>query len=180
MTKPILSKSTFLKGLQCDKHLYLYKHYYNLQDPISEQTKAVFARGHKVGTLAQALFPNGVDATPSNFRASAKAVEDTQRLIEQGVEVIYEAAFMFNEVIVYADIIVKNGKQWEVYEVKSSTSVSETYVNDISVQFYVMFNAGIDIADISIVYINTDYIRLGKLDLDQLSILFLQLSNLDI
>lgn len=34
--KPILSKSTFLKGLQCDKHLYLYKNHYTWQDKVSE------------------------------------------------------------------------------------------------------------------------------------------------
>lgn len=166
--KAILSKSTFLKGLQCDKHLYLYKRHYNWQDPISEQTKAVFERGHKVGALAQTIFPDGIDASPSDFRAYAKALDYTQELIEHGTEVIYEAAFMYNQVLVFADIIIKNGSKWKVYEVKSSTSISETYVNDISVQYYVMSNAGLEIEDISLIYINTDYVRSGPLDLTQL------------
>lgn len=29
-----LSKSTFIRGLQCEKSLYLYKHHYKLKDPI--------------------------------------------------------------------------------------------------------------------------------------------------
>lgn len=76
--KAILSKSTFLKGLQCDKHLYLYKHNYNLQDPITDNQQAIFDRGHQVGKLAQQLFPDGVDASPSSPRAYAKAVEFTK------------------------------------------------------------------------------------------------------
>ena len=104
--KATLSKSTFLKGLQCDKHLYLYKHHYNWQDPISEQTQAIFNRGHKVGALAQTLFPNGIDVSTSCPKEYAKAIEYTEELIGQGVEVIYEAAFMYNEVLVYADIIL--------------------------------------------------------------------------
>lgn len=167
MPKAILSKSTFIKGLQCDKHLYLYKHHYNWQDKISDATRAVFNRGHKVGALAQTLFPNGVDASPSSPRAYAKAVEHTKQLIDEGIKVIYEAAFMYNEVLIYADIIVKRGRKWNVYEVKSSTSITETNINDISVQYYVMGNAGIEIEDISLIYINNEYVRQGKLDINQ-------------
>ena len=149
--KAILSKSTFLKGLQCDKQLYLYKHHYNWQDKISEMQQSVFDRGHKVGALAQTLFPNGVDATPSSPRAYAKAIEHTKELIDNGVKVIYEAALIYNEVLIYADILVRNVSKWKVYEVKSSTSISETNINDISVQYYVMNNAGLEIKDISII-----------------------------
>jgi Domain of unknown function(DUF2779) len=166
-TKAILSKSTFIKGLHCDKHLYLYKQHYNWQDKISEMQQSVFDRGHNVGALAQTLFPNGVDASPSNPRAYAKAIEHTSELIEDGIEIIYEAAFMYNEVLIYADIIVKHGEKWKVYEVKSSTSISETNVNDISVQYYVMANAGLEIEDISVVYINNEYVRHGDFELKQ-------------
>ncbi len=50
-----LSKSSFLKGIQCQKQLYLYKHHYDWQDPISEQQQAIFSRGTDVGKLAQKL-----------------------------------------------------------------------------------------------------------------------------
>ena len=167
-SKAILSKSTFLKGLQCDKALYLYKHHYNWQDKISEMQQSVFDRGHRVGELAQSLFPNGIDASPSSPRAYAKALDYTRELIEESVDVIYEAAFMYNEVLIYADILVRNGSKWKVYEVKSSTSVSETNINDISVQYYVMSNVGLEIEDISIIFINNEYIRSGVLDINKL------------
>ena len=61
-----LSKSTFIRGLQCEKSLYLYKHHYNLKDPVSPQLQAIFNQGHRVGELAQGLFPGGVDASPPN------------------------------------------------------------------------------------------------------------------
>ena len=166
--KAILSKSTFLKGLQCDKQLYLYKHHYNWQDKVSEMTQSVFDRGHKVGELAQSLFPNGVNVKPKDPRALAKALEDTINAIEDGANVIYEAAFMYSEVIVYADILVKSGSKWKVYEVKSSTSISETNIIDVSVQYYVISNAGLEIEDISIIYINNEYVRYGELDINQL------------
>ena len=37
MEKAILSKSTFIRGQQCAKSLYLYKHHSNLKDAISPQ-----------------------------------------------------------------------------------------------------------------------------------------------
>ena len=66
MEKYALSKSTFIRGLQCKKKLYLYKHHYNLKDNISPQSQAIFNQGNKVGILAQDLFPNGADASPSS------------------------------------------------------------------------------------------------------------------
>ena len=67
MTKPTLSKSTFIRGLQCEKSLYLYKHHYNLKDNISAQQQAIFNQGNVVGELAQDLFQGGVDASPSSY-----------------------------------------------------------------------------------------------------------------
>ena len=166
--KAILSKSTFLQGLQCDKRLFLYKHHYNWQDPVSEKQQAVFDRGHKVGKLALELYPNGIDASPSSPRAYAKAAEHTRELIENGTDIIYEAAFIYNEVLVYADILVRHGNKWRVYEVKSSTSISETNIIDVSVQYYVISNTGLEIEDISIIYINNEYLRIGELNLQQL------------
>ena len=168
MQRAILSKSSFLKGLQCDKHLYLYKHQYNLQDPIDEMQQAVFDRGHKVGDFAQQLFPSGINVKPSSPRKYMEAVTKTRELIDKGEKIIYEASFIFNEVLVYADILVKCGNHWCVYEVKSSTSVSDTYIMDVSVQYYVISNSGLQVEDIAVVFINNEYIRLGELDINKL------------
>ena len=58
MTRKYLSKSTFIKGVQCQKALYLHKFKPELADPISAQQEAVFETGTNVGVLAQKLFPN--------------------------------------------------------------------------------------------------------------------------
>ena len=62
-----LSKSTFIRGLQCEKSLYLYKHFFNLKDPVPAAQKAIFDQGTKIGLLAQQLFPRGVDASPNDY-----------------------------------------------------------------------------------------------------------------
>ena len=55
--KSRLSKSTFIRGLQCEKSLYLYKHHYRLKDPTPSSLQAVFDQGTNIGLLAQELFP---------------------------------------------------------------------------------------------------------------------------
>ncbi len=165
MTKPILSKSTFLRGLQCQKSLWLYKHRYDLKDEITPQQEAIFSQGTNVGVLAQELFPEGVDAGAENYWEVEKGIANTQRLIDQGETIIYEASFLFDGVYAAMDILVKDDEGWKAYEVKSSTSVSETYINDAAIQYYILKNAGIDLKDISIVYINNQYEKNGDLDL---------------
>jgi Domain of unknown function(DUF2779) len=163
--KHILSKSTFLRGLQCSKSLYLYKYFIQKRDAVSPEQKAIFNRGNKVGVLAQQLFPGGVDATPAKRSTSMAAVENTQRLIESGVEVIYEAAFQHNQVLAILDVLVKKDGAWYAYEVKSSTKISPTYLLDASLQYWVITNAGIPLRDISLIIINNQYIRKGALNL---------------
>ncbi|MEJ2194898.1 MAG: DUF2779 domain-containing protein [Ignavibacteriaceae bacterium] len=170
MPTHLLSKSSFIKGLQCDKHLYLYKYHYNEMDELSEMQKAIFQRGTNVGVLAQQLFPGGVDTSPKNHFDYNNCLKKTAKEIKSGSKTIYEAGFQFNEVLVIADIVVKSRNSWKVYEVKSSTSISETYLNDAALQYYVLSNSGLKIKDFSIVYLNNQYIRNGELDINALFI----------
>ena len=171
MSTHLLSKSSFIKGLQCEKHLFLYKYHYNEMDEFSEMQKAIFQRGTDVGELAQQLFPGGTVATtgsPPNYK---KGLKKTAEFIQQEGKIIFEAAFQFNKVLSIADIIVKEKDKWNIYEVKSSTSISETYLKDAALQYYVISNCGIEINDFSIIYINSQYIRKGKLDPNELFII---------
>ena len=168
MQKHILSKSTFIRGMQCEKSLYLNKHAKNLRDPLTPEQEAIFSQGTNVGELAQGLFPGGVDCSPESYYNFQESVAKTQQEIEKGTKVIYEAAFQFNGVLAALDILVKEKDGWHAYEVKSSTKVSETYELDATIQYYAISNAGIALKDISIVYINNQYTKNGPLDIHAL------------
>ena len=168
LPKYILSKSTFLKGLQCAKALYLYKHHYNLKDNISAQQQAIFNQGNAVGELAQDLFQGGVDASPSSYFKMQESVYKTKELIDAGETIIYEATFQYNEVLAALDILVQDEEGWKAYEVKSSTKVSETYISDAAIQYYTIKNSGIDLKDIAIVHINNQYVKEGDIDVHKL------------
>ncbi|MDZ7740732.1 MAG: hypothetical protein U5Q03_03020 [Bacteroidota bacterium] len=82
MEKHILSKSTFIRGVQCLKSLYLNKKRPFLRDRLSAEQRAKFSRGHEVGLLAQELFPGGTDLKPKSPALYRKAVRATADLIE--------------------------------------------------------------------------------------------------
>ncbi|MCB9047407.1 MAG: DUF2779 domain-containing protein [Chitinophagales bacterium] len=168
MTRHILSKSTFLKGCQCHKYLWLYKHKYEARDEESEGLSSTFSQGISVGELARNLFPGGVDASPIDHFNFQQSVLDTAKYIEQGQKVIYEAAFQYDGVLIAIDILVNEGGKWYAYEVKASTKVKDIFIQDVALQYHVITNCGIDLADISVIHLNNKYVRFGDLDIKQL------------
>ncbi len=169
-SKHYLSKSTFLRGCQCHKSLWLYKNEYILRDAISEAQQAIFDKGTIVGSIARDLYPGGIDASPINSFHYQESVVKTQELIEAGHKVIYEAAFQYEQVFAAIDILVNDTGKWYGYEVKSSTEVKDVNILDAALQFYVIAQSGIQLEDIFIVFVNNQYIRKGALDLSNLFI----------
>ena len=161
-----LSKSQYIRGLQCHKSLWLYKNNQELRDKPNSQAESSFNTGYQVGDLAKELFPHGteIEFDSSNFNGM---IEKTKELIANGTEVIYEAAFSEDGVFAMADILVKNGDLWDMYEVKASTHVKEYHLNDASIQWYALSKA-IKLNRAYIMHINNQYERVGELDIKEL------------
>lgn len=172
----LLSKTAFLRGQQCPKALFLYKYYPHLRDPIPADRLAIMRRGNDIGILARQLFPGGEDATAGFKRTpestgqsrSMEAVARTKELIESGTEVIYEASFIYNDILVMIDILVKDGITWDMYEVKSSLRTSPTNIMDASLQFAVARGAGVNVKTVSLVHLHAWYKRRGEINLKEL------------
>ena len=165
----ILSKSTYIKGEQCEKALYLFKNRPFLRDKLSMEQRAKFKRGTDVGILAQQLFLGGINMTPSSPSLFGKKVVETmQNLSNPAVNVMYEAVFQYDDTLIMLDILVREGDKWRAIEVKSSLSISPTYMKDAALQYYVLKGCNVPLSDIQLMYINADYVRNGDLDLSQL------------
>jgi len=140
----LLTKSTFLKGHQCHKYIYLDKYYKKEKDPLSEEQRKKFEGGHIVGAMAQKHFNGGLDVSLIS-RSRDVLVQETKKLIEQGHTILYEATFEYNNVLLMADIIIKDGDEWKIYEIKSSQKISETNRIDAALQYYVIKGSGLSI-----------------------------------
>lgn len=165
----ILSKSTYIKGLQCEKALYLTKKHPYLRDKLSLEKRAKFQRGTDVGILAQQYFPGGVNMAPNSPSQFPKRVKETmENLQNPAINVMYEAVFQHNDTLVMVDILVREGDQWRAIEVKSSLKLSPTYYNDAALQYYVLHGCKVPLSDFQLMHINGDYVKQGPIDVKQL------------
>ena len=159
-----LSKSKYCSGVQCNKILWLDKYKSEVKEEIDNSS--VLDNGTKVGELAKGLFGEYLDV-PFNNDLN-QMIKDTYEFLKNDKCVITEASFDYNGNFCSVDILKKNKDKYEIYEVKSSTSVSDIYKDDISYQYYVLNSLGLNVTKCSIVHINSSYVRHGDLELNKL------------
>jgi hypothetical protein len=165
--RPLLSKTTYMYGMQCHKRFYLNRFHKELANPEEEQAQAIFQTGTNVGLLAQQLFPGGVNAQGEEEWHSEKTVKRTAELLHKH-SIIYEAAFMFNDVLCAVDILVQKGNKFYAYEVKSTNNVKEQHIEDAALQYYILSNCGLNLQDFSIIHFDKEYIRIGEVEVAKL------------
>ena len=165
MNNKFLSKSLYVRGLQCPKSLWLKKYKRDVLDQNTDP--AVFETGNIVGELACELFGGGKRIKFDGGSFDEKIVQ-TENFIKNGEKAIYEATFCFDEILVMVDILQVVDGKLIINEVKSSTSLSDVYVDDASIQYYVISSLGYEVERINVIYLNNQYIRGEKLEFDKL------------
>jgi len=165
-----ISKSQYLRGLQCPKALWLYRHRPDLAPEIPVSKQQIFDQGHEVGILAQQYFPGGVEVT-DNYYEIDKAISSTEKHIRNGAGIIYEAtacspdgAYSRIDILKKADSL----NQWDLIEVKQSTGVKDYHLDDMALQRYAFENAGYTVRNSYLMHINNSYVRFGSLNLQEL------------
>ncbi len=121
MSQPrYLTKSRFKLGRQCPTKLYyvgkpdIYANN-SFDDPFLRQ---LAIGGFQVGELARHYFPGGEHVLTQNYKT---AVEITDDLLRRDQVVIYEAAFQHGDLFIRADILVKDGDNIHLIEVKAKS-----------------------------------------------------------
>lgn len=160
-----LSKSLYIRGLQCKKSLWLKKKKPEVLQAPDDGAQAVFDTGTSVGELACELFDGGerIEYTGDFSSQMAK----TKGLIEHGAKVIYEATVCFDGILVMVDILCVSEGGLVINEVKSSTSVKEVYIDDAAIQYYVLSSLGYKVSAVNIIHIDNSYVRGEKLELEK-------------
>ena len=158
----LISKTRYIQGLQCTKLLW---HVYNTRDlvpPADASTQAVFDQGHEVGSLAQQLFPGGIAVEGT---VPFDEVVTRSRDLLHGRAPLFEAGFRHNHVIARADVLEPAGAdEWNLVEVKSSTSVKDPYWDDLAIQRHCYEGAGLRIRRCWLMHVDNRYVREGHVD----------------
>ena len=168
---PLLSKSRYVYGVQCDKRLYLDCHEPKLVGATSPGLQRLFEQGHEVGALATRRYPGGVRIEYDREHYAEAAEATARAMTDPNVPAIFEAAFEFAGVRVRVDILVRRPRGWwRVEEVKSSTGYKEdVHLHDLAVQLFVLDSCGLRIAEAGILHVDSNYLRTTtEIDLDRI------------
>ena len=159
---PLLSKSSFVSGMQCQKRLYLECYYRELADKVSESQQATFDNGTRVGQLARQLYHGGLLVEADHFHFEQALSITKPALTNKAIPAIFEAAFRWDDLRVRTDILVRvENDELDLIEVKSSTQVKEEHIPDAAIQYYVLTGRGLKVRSIFIGYLNPNYIYAG-------------------
>ena len=151
-----LSKSKYTQGVTCEKKIWLSC--YKPEEAEDIGNDAVFENGNKVGDLARHLF--GEEYILIDFEKGIQSMlDDTKKYMEEKPNIICEASFNYDGNFCSVDILKNDSDGVEIYEVKSSTDISDIYIDDISYQTWVLKKCGLNVKKSYIVYINNQYVK---------------------
>ena len=173
-----LSKSRYTLYCQCPKALWLRVYKPEVAE-VDDSLQARFEQGNVVGDLAMGLFGDYKEVTTQNEVGSlnlTKMIELTRQYMDEGVENICEASFNYEGNYCAVDILRNEKGGWAIYEVKSSSfpefdgqeAKLDKYAPDIAYQKWVLEKCGINVTGTYLVCLNSDYVRQGDLDIQQL------------
>ncbi len=156
-----LSKSSFQRGRQCLKRLYLSRNHPELKSPKRLVVQSLYDQGIEVGEIARELFPGGKNI--ENKDSKGQQLLDTTDAIAAGEQILYEAAFEIDGLYIASDILLKKDDTWHLYEVKSTSTIKESLIWDLAFQSYVLKKQGFENLKIHAVHINTSYRLRGSI-----------------
>ncbi len=172
--KMYISKTDFINYLYCRKNAWLRKHKPEVAtEKLSEFEEGTIEMGNEVEAYAREMFPAGIlvkgrDLVGQTF---------TKDLIRLEKTVIFQPVFLEDVFLVAADILERvddnaasaNGfdepKKFNLYEVKATSEVNESHLDDLAFQKSVIERAGLIIDKTFVVHLNRHYIKKGELSL---------------
>ncbi len=153
-----VSKTDFMRGMQCPKMLWLDK---NKRDEriIPPEVQARLDAGNEFGDKAMYMFGEFVEVT--TYKADGRLdytamIKKTQECLIGGTQVICEAAFSHYGHYCAVDILRKVGSRYEIYEVKNADCVEEQFVKDIGFQRFLLTSCGVRVSKCFVVYRGQD------------------------
>ncbi|MGB5596067.1 MAG: DUF2779 domain-containing protein [Crocosphaera sp.] len=157
----LFTKSSFISGLRCSKKMFLELNHTSQTEALSLAQNRIIQQGINVQEYARQKFTQGILITGN----SLEALEKTKEAIKNNVNCLFEAAFVFNKLLVRCDILKKTEDGiWDLIEIKSSTKVKPEHINDVAIQKYVLVNCLLPINTVNIMHINNQDCFFPNLD----------------
>ena len=146
----LLTKSDFLLFLEAPRHLWAEKH----------------------GLIDVTPSPFEVNVMKQGYEVEALAKEYLKKyLLKPGEDLIFQETFTDKQFTVRTDILIYKpaANSYDLYEVKSGTSVKKENIYDVTYQFLIV-NKYIKVDRVFILHLNSEYIRYSNLNIGELFI----------
>lgn len=168
----IITKTDYLEYTYCRKNLWLRKHKPEMFDglELTEFEKKIIEDGNLAEAACRELYPEGVLVE----RSGQQAIAETKRLMDAGVQTIFQATFQDDIFFLRADILRFNAVRggWELYEVKATNEVKRRvphhHVNDLAFQKDIIEKCGVPVVAAFVTHLNREYRKHGKVRYDEL------------
>lgn len=153
ISMPLLTKSKFMNGLQCPRLLWFANKKQLPEVSLSDQHK--FDQGHLFEEYVKKLYPGAVDLAGLEFKDN---LEKTKEAIANK-KIVFEASFMINNLFVRSDLLIPKGDSFDLYEIKSSSSIKKQHYSDLAFQKHVIELIGIKINKSYVICLNKEYVK---------------------
>ena len=143
-----ISKTDFLRGLQCEKMLWLDAHAPEYK-VIPPEVQARLDAGNEFGDNAMGIFGDFTETTSLREDGRlhfAAMIEKTKQLLAENTPVICEAAFTWYGNYCAADILRKEGDCYVLYEVKNTFTARQEFVTDLGFQRLLLRKCGVNVS----------------------------------
>ncbi len=163
----MLTKSNYLKYLQCTRYAWLYKNRKDLIPEVDDDLQRVFDMGYEIEGYAYKLFSDGVDVGDGDIK---EQIEKTKPLMVEKTPVIFQPTISGKGLFCRADIIRyrKELDAWDIIEVKSGTSVKGIHIDDLAFQKACFEENGYKVANFSVIYLDNTYVRKGAIESEKM------------
>ena len=160
-----LTKSRFLSGLQCHKRLW-----FEIHQPIEEpvEPSIPILQGRAFDEVVQRIHPGAVVARDRGMPAAIAATTKLLRKGPKAPSILYQPAFRAGDLAVIADVLRRNGREFDLIEVKATTQVKDTHLPDAAFQALVLQRATIPIGRVFIDHVNNQFVLRRPGDYDGL------------
>ena len=141
-----ITKTDFMRGMQCPRMLWLDRHRPGLR-VIPPETQARLDTGNVFGDRAMGMFGPYEEMTVyrpgTDVPDKAAMIERTRERMEAGAEVLCEAAFSNYNNYCAVDILRRTPAGYDMYEVKNAGEVRPQFVKDAAFQYYILLRCGV-------------------------------------
>ena len=140
-----ISKTDFIRALQCRKMLWLDAHKIE-ERVIPPEVQQRLDEGNVFGDSVMGIFGDFTETTAYREDGRlhfAKMIENTKVLLEKQANVICEGAFSWYGNFCAADILKKDGEGYAIYEVKNSTEIKKEFLYDLGFQRLILRKNGV-------------------------------------